>query len=443
MAAILAGRNRADPLMRQHELASSAMAARTDSNLFSHACSLLESVLAGPTRREILESVSVAPDLGGNLLRLRDGMATHVWRAGNRTFNLHNVVSALDTRTRREGLHAMHDWDGIADDVNPDMIAIDVLNYIADIRGNESSNRVVLSILLDYYFMYLLALLSLRLWDDGDADENLDRLEELLGMLQGEHGSSQPFAGDAETLILIATSHYELSEDGYHLLLERTRTLSVPHQTRVAIGHAPCLGSHLRFGFEATYGRDTVNMRNDNIADYPWLCFSLATLMREYVRLRRENIEGVERAVIVEALLNGVGGAPGFLSRWEAELAEFRSDFTRFSADLLTEFERFRPMLDSYSPMSFFFNFSHNVLKGTVIDALLAGEPWPLTINDLTTSIDLGPAHAKKKEALARTLMAYARANPHKIRGKLTPVIVYDPQAGRQAYSVTIRKLTA
>ena len=378
-------------------------------------------------------------------------MATHVWRAGKRTINLHNVVSALDFRTRREGLHAMHDWDGIADHVNADMIAIDVLNYIVDMRGNEAPNPVVLSILLDYYFMYLLALLSLRLWDDGDADENLEQLEELLGMLQGEDGSGQPFARDAETLILIATSHYELNEDGYHLLLERTRTLSGPHQTRVAIGHAPCLGSHLRFGFEATYGRDTVNMRNDNIADYPWLCFSLATLMREYVRLRAENIDGIERAVIVEALLNGlapdarafVGGVPSFLSGWETELADFRSDFTKFSADLLTEFERFRPTLDTYSPMSFFFNFSHNVLKGTVIDALLAGEPWPLTINDLTTSIDHGAARAKEKEALARTLMAYARANPHKIRGKLTPVIVYDPQAGRQAYSVTIRKLTA
>jgi hypothetical protein len=326
-----------------------------------------------------------------------------------------------------------------------------VLNYIAEIRGSEPSNPVVLSILLDYYFMYLLALLSLRLWDEGDADENLDRLEGLLGLLQGEHGSGQPFARDAETLLLIATSHYELNEDGYHLLLERTRTLNAAHQTRIAVGHAPCLGSHLRFGFEATYGRDTVNMRNDNVADYPWLCFSLATLMREYVRMRQQNEHGVGRAVIVEALLNGltpdarafVGGAPSFLSRWQSELVAFRRDFTQYSADLLAEFERFRPTLDSYSPMSFFFNFSHNVLKGTVIDALLAGEPWPVTINDLTTSMDGESATAKRKEALARTLMAYARANPHKIRGKLTPIIVYDPQAGRQAYSVTIRKLTA
>jgi hypothetical protein len=406
-------------------------------------------VLRGSTRREILAGIATSPDLGRNLLRLREGMATHVWRTATRTINLHNTISGLDAKTRREGLHAMHDWDGIADHVNPDMIAIDVLNYIADLRGGEPSNPVVLAILLDYYFMYVLALLSLRVWDDGDADANLDRLGVLLQLLQGEHGSGQRFAADAETLILIATSHYELKEDGYHLLLERTRTLSPAHRTRVAIGHAPCLGSHLRFGFEATYGRDTVNMRNDNIADYPWLCFSLATLMGEYVRMREKQIDGEERAVVVEALLNGltpdarafVGGTPGFLSKWEGELAEFRRGFMRFSRDLLAEFERFRPTLDAYSPMSFFFNFSHNVLKGTVIDALLAGEPWQLTINDLTTTIDRGVSRAKEKEALARTLMGYARANPQKIRGRLTPVIVYDPQAGRQAFAVTLQKL--
>jgi hypothetical protein len=31
--------------------------------------------------------------------------------------------------------------------------------------------------------------------------------------------------------------------------------------------------------------------------------------------------------------------------------------------------------------------------------------------------------------------------NPHRIRGRLTPVIVYDPQAGRQAFGLTLRKL--
>jgi hypothetical protein len=416
---------------------------------FERACAVLRTALEGTTRHDILARLSPSTELGPNLLRLRDSMQSHLWRTGARTIDLQRFVPAYDAATRKEGLHAMHDWDGVADHVNPDMISIDVLDYIVEIRGHEPSDPIVLAILLDYYFMYVLALLSLRLWDDGDADQNLDCLGELLDLLQGAQGSGQRFASDPETLILIATSHYELDEHGYDLLLERTRTLNWTHCTRVAIGHAPCLGSHLRFGFEATYGRDTVNMRNDNIADYPWLCFSLSTLMREYERMREEDIAGRERDIVVEALLNGltpdarafVGGAPSFLSPFEAELAAFREGFARYADDLLTHFERFRPSAHAYSPMSFFFNFSHNVLKGTVVDALLAGEPWAITLNDLASAIERDEATPEAKEGLARTLMAYARANPHKIRGRLTPVIVYDPQAGRQAFSVTMRKL--
>ena len=33
--------------------------------------------------------------------------------------------------------------------------------------------------------------------------------------------------------------------------------------------------------------------------------------------------------------------------------------------------------------------------------------------------------------------MAYARANPHRIRGRLMPVIVYDPGTGREAFGVS------
>src|SRR5919108_188618 len=160
---------------------------------FDRACSLIEQALAGDTRKQILAGPSRAPYLGTNLFRLRESMQSHVWRTGNSTIDLRKTVQDYDARTRREGLHAMHDWDGIADHVNPDMIAVDVLNYILDIRGDEASDATVLAILLDYYFMYLLALLSLRIWDEGDADANLERLGALLGELQGSNGSGQPF----------------------------------------------------------------------------------------------------------------------------------------------------------------------------------------------------------------------------------------------------------
>jgi hypothetical protein len=204
------------------------------------------------------------------------------------------------------------------------------------------------------------------------------------------------------------------------------------------------MGCHLRFGFEATYRRDTLVMRRDNLADYPWLCFALATLMQEYSRRRAGGVPD-EGDTIAEGILNGVspdarafvGDPPPVLSSCERERAAFRERFLGYRADLLGTFERFRPSERQFSPLSFFFNFSHNVLKGIVIDALLRGEPWTLTFNDLLTANGEGA----QKERLATTLMGYARASPDTINGRPTPVIVYDPESGREAFGVTMRKL--
>jgi hypothetical protein len=327
---------------------------------------------------------------------------------------------------------------------------VDVLDYLVRERGDAPAAPVVLAVLLDYYFMHILALVALRIWDEGDADRNLERMDGLLADLQGPSGSGQKFAADAETLILIATSHFELAEWGYARLLARARRLNRGHQVGMALGHAASMGSHLRFGFEATYGRDTVKTRDDNVADYPWLCFALSTLIREYVRLRDEGVDDRGRRALVEALLNGltpdarafVGTRPpASLSEVEAERSEFRDLFYSHRDALLQEFDAVRPTEQRYSPLSFFFNFSHNVVKGAVVDALFRAQPWGLTLNDLLNGEPRDEPAGASREALATTLMGYARRNPNRIRGRLMPVIVYDPNAGRQAYSVAIAKL--
>ena len=38
-------------------------------------------------------------------------------------------------------------------------------------------------------------------------------------------------------------------------------------------------------------------------------------------------------------------------------------------------------------------------------------------------------------------LIDYARANPDRINGELTPVIVYEPRAGHRAFRVMMEKL--
>ncbi len=416
---------------------------------FDDACTLVEALLTGTAREVIAADLSTSPDFREALIRLRDSMRSNVWKAGGQPIGLGRIVRDYDAVTRADGFHVLHDWDGKADTVNEDTIPVDVLTYLMAQRGAAPPDTRSLAVLVDYYFMHVIALLSLRIWDEGDADAHLDRLNELLRELHGPHGSGQRFVDDAETLMLIATSHFELVEVGYDKLLNRVRTLNAAHRARVAIGHAVSMGSHLRFGFEATYGRDTVVMRDDNVADYPWLCFALLTVMRDYARLHDDDIQGTERERVVEAILNGlspdprafIGQAPPSLKDSDADRSEFADLFRRYRDDLLQEFERHRPSDRAYSPLSFFFNFSHNILKGTVIDALLRGEPWDLSFNDLLTGVPRDDPRGESKVTLAKTLMGYARANPDRIRGRLTPVIVYDPQTGHEAFTAAMRKM--
>ena len=420
---------------------------------FEGACSLLESALRG--RQQIVGQLLELEESGSALQRLRDSMRAHIWEVGTERIDLSRTVKLYDSLTRQDGFHVLNDWDGKADRVNDDIIPVDVLHYLIDKRRSAQAqvrhtDRTALAVLLDYYFMHLLSLLTLRVWDEGDADANFDRVDRLLQELQGPTGSGQLFATHGETLLLLATSHFEIHEWGYDKLLGRVRSLNRAHRVRIAVGHASSMGSHLRFGFEATYGRDTVVMRNDNVADYPWLCFALATLMSEYSRMNEEGAPASDRQRVVEAMLNGltadarafVGGAPpASLSGAEAERVAFRELFQRHRLDLLEQFEQYRPSVHAYSPISLFFNFSHNIVKGMVVDSLLTGEVWRLTFDDLLTALTSDQASGEAKQVLARTLMGYARSNPDRIRGRLKPVIVYDPAAGRQAFGVAMRKL--
>src|SRR5688572_4646602 len=212
-------------------------------------------------------------------------MRANQFRARGHQIFLDRAVRSYDGRTRAEGFHILHDWDGVAQRTNPDIIPIDVLHFIADQRGGEPATRAEIAILLDYYFMHVLALLTMRIWDDVELDENLARIDALLQHLQGSNGSGQLFAADAATLMLIGTSHYEPQEWGYDKLLARVRTLDERHRFEIGLAHAQSMGCHLRFGFEAQCGRDTLALRDDNLADYPWLCFALAAVMDEYARL--------------------------------------------------------------------------------------------------------------------------------------------------------------
>jgi hypothetical protein len=374
---------------------------------FSEACRIVESALAGDLRREIATERS--------LRQLREVLRSHA---------LAPFADDFDRRTRADGFHALHDWDGTADRVNPEIIPVDVLDYLAR-AGADAARGPAVALLLDYYFLHVLSLLSLRIWDEGDADANLERVDGLLDLLQGVHGSGHLFVDHAGTLLLLATAHFEMHERGYAALLEKVRRLNADHRACIALDHAGTLGCHLRFGFDATYARDIAGMRRDNVADYPWLAFALGELLDEYDRRPDPRT--------AEGLLNGL--APD-----AAAFPELHDRLRALRDPLLEYFETLRPGPEAYSPLSFFFNFSHNVVKGAVIDAVATAQPWDVTLNDLLTALPR-EASGGPRASLAIRLMGYARARPDRVRGRPTPAIVYDPQAGRLAFGMALRTL--
>ena len=95
---------------------------------FGEACSFVEMALTGAFRRHAVGELSAASDLGRALTRLRDGLGANALAAGGRTLSFDGLVPDLDRRTRADGFHVLHDWDGKAGRVNPDIIPVDVAN---------------------------------------------------------------------------------------------------------------------------------------------------------------------------------------------------------------------------------------------------------------------------------------------------------------------------
>jgi hypothetical protein len=386
-------------------------------------------VLDGRMRRDIVAGLSRAGSLHESFGILRHMMRDHLWKCAGRSIPMAGAVRDADAATRRDGFHALNDWDGVADHVNAEIIPVDVLDYIRALRPDHPSPPVGLAILVDYYFFHIVSLLSLRVWDTGDPPAALRTVGELLDALQGPDGSGQLFVSNTETLLLIATSHYEPDEHGFGKLLGRMATLDQAQQDLVALGHAACLGAHLRFGFLATYGRQPQEMRADNQADYPWLGWAVATVLRR--------LESLPPAAI-EALFGGLTADTEALLTHEPVSSRLRP----LLPALLPMFEALAPTAAAYSPLSLFFNFSHNLIKGTVVDAILREEPWRVSYNDLLTGASGGASPLPSREALARTLMEYARRSPQRIRGELLPVIVYDPESGRARHAAAMSALS-
>ena len=365
-------------------------------------------------------------------------MRAHVFRRRLSPLVLDGFVRDYDVRTREEGFHVLHSWNHVEHHFTRENTPVLMLDRFAKEWSAERATPRVQALLLDHYFFYVLALMVMRAWDEGDANRNLDRVTGLLRHLQGPHGSGHQFVARAETLLLMAISHFHPDESAYPRLLENIRTLDRAHRVHFALAEAAILGSHLRWGFAVLYRRDLGRMRGDNVGDYPWLLFSVATLMEEYARLREDDAPdgaaeadgastepaddaggvaeagdglGGDRqrradrlARVLEGLIDGLtpdpwaftGAPPEALRPYEAEHAGFRETFAEHRDALMEDFARLRPDREAYSPLSFHCNFPHNAIMAKVsiqladenapnlpMDAMFSrAEPWRPAADD-------------------------------------------------------------
>lgn len=408
-------------------------------------CDVLEATLRGPTRSEILDHALKAGDFQQARDALRGAMQSHVFETGSVKLEFDQIVQQLDGRTREEGFHVLQAWDPQHDRFSTESVPVLMLDHAARDEGVPAERRT-LGILLDYYFLHVLSLLVLRAWDDGNPDPILDRVTDLLGDLQGPYGSGQPFVDDAETLLIVAVSHFHPQETAYDTLVERAGTLSDAHRIRFAEVSTAVLSCHLRWGFEVMYGHDVSKMRDDNVGDYPWLFFAVSTLMHEYVRMRREGVDEEGRRGVVAALVNGLsadpwafaGRPPDALEPLSDEYSRYLRLFARYRDDLLEEFEAHRPGDDAYSTLGLHFNFPNNALVAMVTLGLRQGLLQRLSLNALLTP---SPSLDGFPENMARELMEYSHENPERLQDFEALLIVYDTQAGLSSFQMSVNTI--
>jgi hypothetical protein len=421
--------------------------------MFNEASERLAAVLRGTARGEILDALLSGNASGEALPRLRRGMRSHTFPAASGAIALRQIVGALDVRTQREGLHVLQGWDYAAHRFPDEIAPVLLLDYCARLGVPAYGERRALAIMLDQYFLAILSLLTVRAWDEGDANENLDRIGALLRDLQGPEGSGQRFVDDAETLLLLAVSYYHPEEQGYDLILERVRTLDDAHRLRFALSCAAIMSGHLRWGLRFMYRRDVGLMRKDNVVDYPWLLFALLTLMRAYSVMLDASRRDDARERVVEGLLNGMSAdpwaftekIPSFLSAFQAEHDEFRTLLGRHRDTLLAEFTLRAPDAKTYSPLAFSCNFLSNAAVARVVVALAdarAGDGYA-SLNALFARERPGASTDGAAERLARDLMEYSVGSPERLGDGGAPLIVFDPYDAIGCFNAAMRTITA
>ena len=407
---------------------------------YADACDALDAALTSGARDEMLDALESAGDFVSACAVLRSAMRAHAFSTAAGGVELQRIVQTFDNRARRSGLHVLQSWDYRAHEFSDEILPVLMLDRCAVLRVPSENRRAALSVLLDHYFTSLLGLMATSAWDEGDANENLDRVDQLLRTLSASNPRRR-FVDDVETLLLVAISHYHPEESAYDELLKRVEQLGDLHRLRLAHACASTLGGHLRWGLRFMYKRDVGRMRDDNIVDYPWFVFSLVTLWRELRRLHDAGVTGAERDRVAEGFVNGLtadpwlwtASTPNWLALQRSEHAQLRDEMLEHRDIVAAALESSRPQPGEFSPLGFDCNFLCNTAVAMVATALADPSPHP-SLNALFTRYPHDGWMPADNERQARRLNAYARAGSPD--PAVPALIVYDPREAAHASNV-------
>jgi len=261
--------------------------------------------------------------------------------------------------------------------------------------------------LFNLYVIRCLALLTMRLWDDGpgSASERLARVQGVLDQLWTTTPADQPvIVRDARWLIPLAQSpatddlgaYFTVAEQIADSLSEEDRIAIHKAGVRMAAGH---LRSQIRYystkhAVPLDESRLVLNTRSSNALDFALLIQDLVPLLEAYERAWHGG-DGQQRLELADAICQGISPDPElFLNRVELLgaysmieplfittdgdgqaaytpmgrrhvqlIQEYAAALGRVSKPLAEDCPDFRPVAGAYSPYGVLYGFSSDLVE--------------------------------------------------------------------------------
>jgi hypothetical protein len=279
--------------------------------------------------------------------------------------------------------------------------------------------------LFNLYAIRQLALLTMRLWDEGSESERLSEVQDVLDRLWKITPSDQPvLVRDARWLILLAQSPTTDDLTGYFEVAERIAETS-SEEDRIEIDKAGVrmAGGHLRSqirhvsiqkGVSFDESNLVLSTRKSNALDFALLIQSLVPILNAYEHAV-QNGDGRKRLELADAICQGISPDPEvFLNRLDLLgpysmiehlfittdhdghavytpmgqrhvqlLQEYEARITRLSEPLLDDCQKFRPVDGAYSPYGVLFGYSSNLIEHMAFKTLQPGAAAHFSLEDV------------------------------------------------------------